>query len=159
MVKRALTLSFIAIILMAVPVLAVVAYQAPYTITENASVKYDMFPAIGLSNNQWMADNGFMNSSANDTRIETLGGLEKPHMVSDNRTLTAVPVPANSQTNLYFTTGNSELAAMDIITGRGGYITTSDNTDLEPTDNFTIGQDGWTSIDIIGSSLIGRLPC
>jgi len=98
MIKKALALSFIAIILVAVPVLALVPYSAPYTVTENASTSYDMVGVVGLSNNQWMADNGFMNSSANDTRIETLGGLEKPHMVSDNRTLTAIPVPANSQT-------------------------------------------------------------
>jgi len=152
MIKKALALSFIAIILVAVPVLALVPYSAPYTVTENASTSYDMLGVVGLSNNQWMADNGFMNSSANDTRIETLGGLEKPHMVSDNRTLTAIPVPANSQTNLYYTTGNSELDSFYTITGYDGYVTASDNADIELGDNFEVEQKGWWDTGIIGSS-------
>jgi len=151
MIKKALALAFIAVILVAVPVLALVPYSAPYTVTENASNSYDMLGVVGLSNNQWMADNGFMNSSANDTRIETLGGLEKPHMVSDNRTLTAIPVPANSQTNLYYTTGNSELDSFYTITGYDGYVTASDNADLELGDNFEVEQKGWWDTGIIGS--------
>jgi len=151
MIKKALALSFIAIILVAVPVLALVPYSAPYTVTENASTSYDMLGVVGLSNNQWMADNGFMNSSGNDTRIETLGGLEKPHMVSDNRTLTAIPVPANSQTNLYYTTGNSELDSFYTITGYDGYVTASDNADIELDDNFEVEMKGWWDTGIIGS--------
>jgi len=156
MIKKALALAFIAIILVAVPVLALVPYSAPYTVTEDASNSYDMLGVVGLSNNQWMADNGFMNSSANDTRIETLGGLEKPHMVSDNRTLTAIPVPANSQTNLYYTTGNSELDSFYTITGYDGYVTASDNADIELSDNFTVELKGWVDTTADGANLTNK---
>jgi len=108
-------LAITATVLIAIPVLAV-SYSAPYNVTENASNSYAMLGVMENSPNQWLADNGFMNSSGNDTRVETLGGLEKPHMLTTNMTLTAIPVPANSNTNLYFTTGNSE-QAMDVIPG------------------------------------------
>ena len=140
-------LTLIAGLLVVSPVLAYI-YRATYTVTENASVPYDM---VGVQTdnavaNQWMADNGYFNSTANDTRIETLGGLEKPHMVTENLTYTAIPVPANSQTNLYFTTGNNE-EAFDIIPGYDGYITVANDPDLEPGDNFTIEMKGWVYTD------------
>jgi len=98
-----------------------------------------------------MEDNGFFGTGANTTRVQTLGGLDKPHMVTNNRTLTAIPVPANSQSNLYFVTGESE-QAMSIITGNGGYVTTSDNSNLELGDNFTLTYTGWVNTTL-GSSL------
>jgi len=87
-VLSALLLTLILGLLVASPVLAYI-YRATYTVTENASVSYDMMGVVtdNAVANQWMADNGFFNSTANDTRIETLGGLEKPHMVADNKTL------------------------------------------------------------------------
>jgi len=153
MIKKALALSFIAVILVAVPVLALVPYSAPYTVTEDASNSYDMLGVVGLSNNQWMADNGFINSTGNDTRVETLGGLEKPHMLTTNMTLTAIPVPANSQTNLYYTTGNSELDSFYTITGYDGYVTASDNADIELGDNFTVELKGWVDTTAVGGNL------
>ena len=130
------------IILVVTPVFAYL-YKAPVAITENASTSYDMLPVLWNQNNTWLAANGFMNSTANDTRVQTLGGLNKPWMVADNKTLTAIPVPANSQTNLYFTTGESEASAMDIIVGYGGYITRADDPGWELGSNFTIEQKGW----------------
>jgi len=130
------------IILVVTPVFAYL-YKAPVAIAENASTSYDMLPVLWNQNNTWLAANGFMNSTANDTRVQTLGGLNKPWMVADNKTLTAIPVPANSQTNLYFTTGESEASAMDIIVGYGGYITRADDPGWELGSNFTVEQKGW----------------
>ncbi len=135
-------LSLLAILLLATPVLAYL-YRAPLTIVESSSNAYSMLPVIVTVNNQWMADNGFMEADALDTRVQTLGGLNKPHMVSDNRTATAVAVPANSQTNLYFVTGETDLLAMDIIVGYGGYVTIADAVALEVSDNCTIEFSGY----------------
>lgn len=133
----ALLLAVLVALAAAIPVLAYT-YRAAYTITENGTAGWTMLPVMVDSSNQFMVDNGFMGSTAMDTRVETLGGLAKPHMVTDNRTLTAVAVPKSSQTNLYFTTGSSNLTAMDIVLGRGGYITTSDNATMpEATANFS----------------------
>ena len=140
-------LALIGVLLIGTPVLAYI-YRATYTVTSANVSAYEMLGVTtdNDTNNQWMADNGFMNSTANDTRIETLGGLEKPHMITDNATFTAIPVPANSQTNLYFTTGNSE-QDFYIIPGYGGYVTVADNTTLELGDNFTVTQSGWVPTD------------
>tara|TARA_Y100000310_G_scaffold12718_4_gene13109 strand:+ start:1380 stop:3437 length:2058 start_codon:yes stop_codon:yes gene_type:complete len=131
-------------------------YSAPFTVTENASVAYDMLPAGVASNNLWMSTNGFMSSTANDTRVETLGGLEQPWLVVDNMTWTAIPVPADSQTNLYFTTGGSEADSMDIITGYDGYVTIADDPALELGDNGNIEQSGWIDTTVIGEELVGK---
>jgi len=154
-VARVLLLVLAGIILLATPVLAYL-YRAPVAITENASTSYDMLPVLWDQNNTWLANNGFMNSTANDTRVQTLGGANKSHLVADNKTLTAIPVPADSQTNLYFTTGESEASAMDIITGDGGYVTITDDASLELGDNFTIEVDGWidTSAGMVGENLV-----
>lgn len=143
---RALLLALIAIIVVATPVLAYV-YRASYAVSNNSTTAYDMIGVIGDVNNAWMAANGFMNASANDTRIETLAGVARPHMVVDDKTLTAIPSPAFSQTNLYYTTGNSELLSFDIIPGYDGYIAAADNATLELSDNFTYQTTGWIDTD------------
>lgn len=141
-------------------VLAATQYSAPVAITENQSNSYSMLPVMWDSPNTWLADNNYMSSTANDTRVETLGGLTKPHMVTDNRTLTAIAVPADSQTNLFFTTWNTALNALDIILGYWGFITTTDNACLELSDNFSTTYSGYVdniTEDIIftkGGSLI-----
>lgn len=122
-------------------------YYASLTVIESGSSSYDMLPLIAPADNQWMADNGFFNSTANNTRVQTVGGLIKPHLVTDNMTLTAIPVPASSQTNLQFTTGNSELSAMDIIMGYGGKVTKTDDPDMELFDNFSVEWSGWLNTD------------
>lgn len=123
-------LVLVGVILTVTPVFAYL-YHAPLTITETSSNSYDMLPVVWTQNNDWLADNGFMDADALDTRVQTFGGLNKPWMVAEDRTLTAVPVPADSQTNLYFTTGETPAASMDIIVGDGGTITTVYHADLE----------------------------
>ncbi len=145
--SKSLLLATLAMMLIAVPVLAYT-YRASYTIINSGNISYDMLATMEWANNDWMAANGFMLPSALDTRIETLGGLIKPHMVADNRTLTAVPVPASSQTNLYFTTGNTLLDSMHIIPGHSDNIVASwidiaDNATIELGANFTVEQTGW----------------
>ena len=152
---RATTISLVGVLLLATPIFAYL-FRAPVAISENTSVSYSMLPVIWIQNNDWLASNGFMNASANDTRVQTLGGLNKPWMVSDNYTLTAIPVPADSQTNLYFTTGESESPTMDIITGYGGYITIPDNPALELSDNFTIAMTGYIDTSAVGANLTSK---
>jgi hypothetical protein len=113
-------------------------YRAAIAVTESNGTAYSMLPIMVPSNNDWLADNGFMQADALDTRVETLGGLAKPHMVTDNMTIFASLIPASSQTNLYFSTGNSDLVTMDIVMGYGGYVTVADHADLEFANNFSV---------------------
>jgi len=143
---KALLLALLAITVIAVPVLAYT-FRATYTVAESGNVSYDMYLATCNVSNQWMADNGFFKATALDTRVETLAGGTRPHMVVDDRTLAATPLSAYSQANLYFTTGNSDLTTMDIIVGYDGYITASDDATLELGDNFTIETSLWVDTD------------
>ena len=150
MIKRifsATLLAIIATLLVVSPILAFT-YSADYTIKETSINSYTMLPVTSnTTNNQWMADNGFFNTTANDTRVETLGGSVLPWMVVDNMTLTATAINANSQLNYLFTTGNDEATAMDIIAGYGGYATTPDSADMELGDNFTSTQKVYVNTD------------
>ena len=134
-VKRLLITAILAtllvIILMAAPVLAVI-YSAPVAVSENGTASYGMLPIGFAADNEWMIDNGFMGSTALDSRIETLGGLARPHLVTDNMTWFAIAVPKSSQTNLYYTTWNTPLASLDIVLGESGYYTVADNETMEP---------------------------
>lgn len=139
---KALLLALVAVLVVATPVLAYV-YKAQYVCTNNSTTDYTMMPFIGDVNNDWMASNGFMLASANDTRIETLVGVARPHMVTENMTMTAIASPAHSQTNLYYVTGQSELESFDIIPGHDGYVTKPDSATTELGDNFTYQTTGW----------------
>ena len=141
-VARALVLALSAMLWLVLPVLAYT-YRAPLTISENGTAAYTMLPVIVNVDNSWMISNGFMSSTALDTRVETLGGLVKPHLVADNKTLTAIVIPTASQTNLYFTTGSTPLSSMYLITGYGGSIAFADDPVLELGANFTIEAKGY----------------
>jgi len=123
-------------------------YEATLTVSETSgNTSLDMLSVFVANDNQWLADNGFIRSDARDTRIKTLGGLEKPHMVTDNATFTAIPVSINSRTNLFFTTGSSN-TTMEILTGYGGFITIADDPtiDLRGHD-YEIEFDGYVDTD------------
>ena len=152
---KALSLALGVFILVCSPLLAYL-YRAEVAIVGDNVSSYPMLPVLWPSNNEWMADNGFMNSSANDTRVQTFAGLNQPHMVVDDKTLTAIPIVPLTQTNLYFLTGESELSAMDIIVGYDGYITITDNATLELGDNFTVVQSGWVDTSNVGAYLVSK---
>lgn len=133
-----LLLTLLGTIFVAVPVLAYT-YRAPVAVTNNSTTtSYTMLPIAVSVNNTSLIDNGFMQVNGLDSRIETLGGADKPHMVADNATYFAVPVSASSQVNLYYSLGNSDLTTMPMVFGYGGYCTVIDDPVLEPTDNFSI---------------------
>jgi hypothetical protein len=141
------------LVIMASPVLAFL-YSAPFTVSNNSTTTaYTMLPVTVSVNNTFLAANGFITTSGNDTRVETVGGLIRPHMVADNKTLTAVAAPISSQTNLRYTTGNAALASMDIITGYGGYVTVADNATMELGASFAIESDLYVNTALSGNIL------
>ncbi len=116
---RAILLAALALLVAALPVLA--SYSVPITVANTSATAYTMLPVIVTSNNTFLAANGYMASTANDTRI-TSGGSTLAHMIADNYTLFAAGFPANSATTVTLTTNNTG-QAMSIVTGYGGYFT------------------------------------
>jgi len=141
-------LILVVLLITAIPALAATVYKAPLSISENTSVAYEMIGVGVPSPNQFLSDNGFfVNAEGLDTRVETLGGLAKVHMIADNYTWFAIPVPADSQTNLFYTMGNSLLTFFRMIFGVGSYVTVADNATIELGDNFSVTVDGWWDTD------------
>jgi len=145
-VIKAVPFSLLATLLVGITVLAA-AYSAPLTITETNGTAYDMLPVITDAPVQWMVDNDYMDADGLDTLAETAGGVTKPHMVVDDKVLTATAIPADSQTNLVFSTENTPLSSTDIITGYDGYITMDDDATLELGSDFEIEQSGYIDTD------------
>lgn len=133
---RVAVLILAGVLLVGTPVFAYL-YRAPIAVTETDGNSYNMLPVVWTQNNDWLAANGFMDADARDTRVQTLGGLDKPHLVTEDKTLTAVSIDADSQTNLYFVTGETS-QDMDIVLGYGGYVTVTDDPALELGDSFAV---------------------
>lgn len=125
-------------------------YRAQIQVTENGTSDWDMVACNITVNNQWLADNGFMQSDAMDTRVATLSGTTRSWMVVDDRLFFATPLEQSGIANLYYTTGETAASAMDIIAGHGGYVTLTDNATAEPSGNFTIAWSGYFLADTAG---------
>jgi len=136
-ITRATLLAILVILLIATPALAQT-FRALYAIAETAGVTYTMFPASGLVNNIYLVANGYIEDDALDTRIENHGGTALPHMVASDRVMTATPVPANTNVNLYYTMGNDDLSSFDIIMGYNGLGTVYDTVALELGSDFVL---------------------
>jgi hypothetical protein len=106
-------------------------FTAEIAITNSSTSSWGMLPIITISNNSYMASNGFMAVSGNDTRVQDANGNDELFMITDNKTLTAVAASPQSQSNLRLTTGNDAWTTQSIITGYGGYIEAGDDADLE----------------------------
>lgn len=142
---KSLTLALVAVVLISSAVLAY-SYSASIIVTESGSDSYGMLPIIVSVNNTYLADNNFISASGLDTRV-LKSSTELPHMLADNKTLFASPISASTQEGFTYTLGNSNLTSFPIITGYGGYITTADNSSLEPGNNFTWTIDGYINTD------------
>lgn len=147
-IARSVVLAALATLVVVVPVLAYNFY-APFVVAESDGNDYAMFPSMVTTNVQWMVDNSFMLASGLDTRVQSAGGAELPHLVVDDRVLAAVPLPADTQLNYLFTTGDAPLASMPVITGWNGYATITDAAGLEPANNFLFEfEDAYTDISL-----------
>jgi len=118
------------------------AFSAPLTIIESSGNSYDMLATWVGAPITWLANNGYIQPDGLDTRVQTAGGVNRPHLLTTEKILTANAIGANSQTNLSFTTGNTDLE-MPIITGYNGYFSKTDDLDMELGDDFEIETKGY----------------
>ena len=122
-----LLLSFVAVILVASPVLA--ATLATFNVT-NTGAAYSNVPIIvSMSNSNLVAGNFILPSGLD---VDIIQNTSIPHMLADDKTLFVASLPASSTTSIYYTTGNAPATSMPIIVGSGGYVTTPYNVNLEP---------------------------
>lgn len=146
--------SLLAAILSFVPtlLLAVTPYAATISFSNTSGTDYGTVPIIVSVNNTYLAANGYISSSGLDVKVMS-GNTSLPRMVADNKTLFAVDVPAHSSQSVELQTGQTPTANFDIVTGYGGYITTSDNANISPSNNSSITMAGYFDMTAVGENV------
>lgn len=119
-------LPLLAVLLVASPVFAFL-FSAPVSIQEVNGTAYSMIGVQDDIPTTWLVSQGIIDANGLDTAISPT----HPHLVANDRLLTAVPLPANGQVNVAFTTGNTPVSNMAIIPGYNGYVTILDAAALE----------------------------
>lgn len=145
-ILKSLGLAMVATLLVTQAVLATT-YYAMIQVVESNSNDYTELPVTVTVDNDYLADNGYIESTGSDTRVTTGAGTPLPHMLVDNKTLFSADIPADTSSNFYYNFGESSLSAFHILTGLNGYITKTDDPDLELVDDFTIEFGDETYID------------
>jgi len=147
-ILRTTLLALIMLVLMSGTVLAAYSYYATVQVQETSGNSYSYLPIIAAVDNDHLADNGYISLTGLDTRVLS-GSTELKHMVADDKTLFVAPsVGANSTGNYKYTLGNDLLSSFPIVVGRDGYITISNDADLEPGSNFEIEQKGYVDTSL-----------
>jgi len=143
-------ITFIVMMLTAIPVLAVSTYYANITVSHTAATDYPMLGVTVTMDNDYLATNGYITASGLDTQME-YSGVGTPHMVVDDRTLFAMPVASGTVSyNTQYTTDNTPATNLHIVSGYGGYLTIPDNATIELGGDFLWEQNGY--IDTTGGA-------
>lgn len=166
---KAALFSIVALLVIGSPAMAYL-YRSQVSIQETGGNNYAMLPLYWTQDNAFLASNGFMSATGQDTRVQSFAGQERKRMIADNKTLIAMPVNANTQHNNYFVTGESAESSMPIITGYNGFVTTPDfpfitnNGTIEMSgyfdtnsDNYTLLKDDAFSIYTISNNVIATI--
>lgn len=137
-VLRAFLLSLLVTILICSPVFAI-AYSATITVANTSGSDYANLPILVPMNNNLIASSGYSSPDMLDTYITDTEGNVLPFMPADDKSLFVVPDLDDDTTgNFIWISGQDSKGSHDIVTGYGGKITTPDNADLEPGDNFQL---------------------
>jgi len=139
--KRGLLLALLVFVLSAEIALAFI-YTSVLTITNSTSISYTQFPSIVSANVTYLAANNFINSTGNDTQVQS-GSTNISSMLANDKILLSDVLAANSNQQYSFVTGQPQKSAFQIITGHGGYITTNDTAALEPSSNYSMSMNGY----------------
>ena len=129
--KRLLGVLVVVAFLMAIAVPVLAAYWAEITVTESNDTTYAQLALNQTLNVDYLAANGFITSTGLDTRLTAEDYTVLPHMLADDKVLWASPITGSTDTTFWFVTGESALTSFPVITGYDGYVTVTDNADLE----------------------------
>ncbi len=141
---KAVILAIVSILLMVNTVLAAWEYLFPITIIDTSGSARTYYPVMLGFGGQTLVDASKISANGTDTNMQ-VGSTSIKYMLSTTNAVAVIPsLPTGGvvTTNLY--TGYTPLqSGFPIITGSGGYVTVSDNANLEMGFNFTMKQKGW----------------
>ena len=142
MKKLSAILLFVIMALLAGPVIAATSYYANVYVTESGSTTYEMLPVIVPMNITTLVNKYYITSSGLDTRLKR-GGVDQPHMLTNDRLLFSIPLPESATRVPAFSTSNTPLDYFTFMAGWGGYITIPDEPTMEPGNDFKLAIDGY----------------
>ena len=145
---KALLSAFMAMLLFATVASAAWDFLFPITVVDTSNTTRNYYPVVLGFGGQTLVDAGLVAANGTDTNMQ-VGSANISYMMSTTNVTAVIPtLPSGGlvTTNLY--TGYTPAqSGFPIITGSGGYVTVSDNVDMEIGDNFTIESVGWVDID------------
>ena len=145
--RLALAIVLIAMVLSSAIVLADSwKYCTEITIRDNSGGARASVPVIiSTLRGQNLIDAGYVDSNATNTAMKE-GTTARDFLIATEETLVAIPSLAATQQRTYkLYMGYSPSTEFDIITGTGGYVTTSDNSLLELGNSFEIELTGFVN--------------
>ncbi len=141
LLKRFLLSFFLAILLLAIPSVALAdswSHYIEFTVSDNSSTDRTALPIFTGINTQNLIDAGYLDSSGNVTNMKE-SSLEREYGVATGNITLFIPNLFANQTKIYrFYMNYLPSVAYKIILGEGGYITITDDPSIELSDNFTI---------------------
>ena len=149
-----LSLLVFVMIMLATPVFAAYNYVIPIQVTNNSTTSYTNLPILVPIYNDQLVTEGFIDATGLDTDVQE--GASSPFSVVDDK-LGIFTTGITGSQSLSFTdylgyTPNA--ASYPLITGLGGYVTTSDDATLELGDNFTVDLSGFIDTDDVDGNII-----
>jgi len=119
-------------------------FRFPTTVTDTSHATRTYYPVILGYSGQSLINSGKMTASGLDTNMQ-IGTMDTKYMISTAKVLSVIPsLTANGSQRLDLYTGYAPAATnFPIITGNNGYVTVSDNADIEPAGNFTAEYSGY----------------
>ena len=146
--KKRLSIIFAIVVLslvLTIPVMA--AYYINIDVEESNGTDYDMLAMNVSLDIDYLADNGYIDADGLDVRVQDSQGSDMPFMLANDKLMFASAIGADQTTGFQMTTGNTPLTDNHIVVGDGGYITVTDNANLELGVNFEIEFSGWVDTD------------
>lgn len=119
-------------------------FAFPINVADTGATARTYVPVLTGITGSSLVDSGYITATGTDTNMQ-IGSTSVPFMLSTTQIATVVPtLGAGSQAGFNLYTGYSPVQTVfSIITGTDGYITVSDDADLELGDDFEIELSGY----------------
>jgi len=150
-----LVTAFMALLLVATPVMAY-SYYGAITVVEANGTDYTMLGLNVPVSNSTLVSGGYISASGLDTAIKNSGASSMPHMLVTDKVLFASGINGSNSAVFNYEMGNAPISAFSIVPGYGGYITTADAAALEPANNFEVEISGYFDTSAAGKYILKK---
>ena len=149
-------LVIIALFVIAMPIMAIT-YSATISVWNGSVTDYTNLPIIVPANNTGLVSSGLLASNGLNANVITSGTTVASMLTETNILYCQSALAHGGSLNSYYNLGVTPAASMPIITGYGGYFSTSDYAALEPSSSFKAELNGYINFTYGGLPLYNCL--